>query len=333
MDQGSNFRDGYDFRRFDARVEQQAARWRGMDVDTDFWKPYDKLSTEKDEWVTDGRNVCYIKTATGKIYKEKIVADIGYDLGFPVAPGCLWQPPGMTLSCANETFLSLAPFSLNKKNTYCDYLDIINPIKTNDEEIRKALLRKRGFIENRLLLEASAANTALWLFNLWIGDQAEHQFSQNIQLSIADMRNRGVRIASHDHAEANLRFFRPHSCNSELLGLFSGQHTRVPDEDGSTKWHAPIDRKALFVAINRINAYPQAQLHSVVDRIPGTFLKAGKKKEIARALCKSRLQLTEWVRDQFGSSDEEAPKPATSWGINQIATWARRRALPLISPS
>jgi len=233
-DVGNLFADGYDFRRFDPEVETIAAAWRGMTVDQGReWQPYTpsgsnpmrrRRTLEDCEWVVNniidplGMNnssFCFVKRKARlaakepnvhKLGIEKIVADLAYDLGVPVVPGCLWNPEPENPE--KIWFLSLSPFPMDAKNTYTDYVAMNRTQEAFSDLPPKQQPRTvtQEALERRILKEAAAINTALWVFHVWIGDQSEHKNSGNMLISLDEMKENGIRLASIDHAYAKLKF-------------------------------------------------------------------------------------------------------------------------------
>ncbi|MEM6904165.1 MAG: hypothetical protein AAF556_13085, partial [Pseudomonadota bacterium] len=119
-----------DFRRFSDEVEEIAARWHGQARMGEDWQPTAELAARgrtafNSGMKTDGQgNTAFAKfkgrletpmesEAIMGLANEKIAADLGYELGVPVAPGTLWQPPGAALAGQDPNriaYLSLNPF-------------------------------------------------------------------------------------------------------------------------------------------------------------------------------------------------------------------------------
>jgi hypothetical protein len=337
MDHGSNFRDGYDFRRFDARVEQQAEHWRGMAVDRGGWSPYAAHGTPTSSlkeagWVTDGRNIAFVKRRARLEHKavdiqglgiEKIAADMGFDLGVPVAPGCLWQPPGREKQ--KPWYLSAAPFSFNARNTYPQYVARAAGSLRYPDPADKTLARAK--IERQILTDAATANTALWVFHVFIGDQHEHMRPNNFQASVTARRQAGVRIAAHDHAYAEMAFVRPHVVNHSDAALwpfggncaaYTGRMTAGRLEGIAGNWRPPVDIGAADAMLARLEAYPRERIAEIVYRVPRDVLPGARKEKMVKDLMISKHKTIGWFNRrlaEFAGSCAEPPRPSVLYHI------------------
>ena len=303
-----SFDDSYDFRRFDGRVETQATRWADMDVDRSAWTVTRPATNDKPEWVGNGRNACMVKERGRLALKfieepqclavEKIAADLGFDLGVPVAPGCLWDRPGR--NAERPVYLSLAPFALQDAHTYDSYVSPFRKVNTQDTSHRTNFTR-RSSMERQVLTAAADVNTALWVFHVWIGDHREHQKPTNMQMSLAGA-GRKPRLAAHDHAYAPLKFERPEPADGRGDDVdqwpFMGRNARyVPDANPhapADTWRPPIDVKAADAMLARIAGYDPKRLQEVVARVPASLLDADRKQEIAQNLNESRRKTEGW---------------------------------------
>jgi hypothetical protein len=299
-----------DLRRFDSRVEAQARTWAAMDVDRDEWPD------AGNGWVSRGRLECFVKqaprvsgrTVTGSLAAEKIVSDMATDLGLPVAPGCLWQPPG--LDNDKYWYLSLCPFRTRDGNTY-------------GKMLQRPSARAGFGPEKALLAEAQAQNTALFAFHMWIGDHMEHKLPINMLVSLENRATRGIRIAAHDHADAALAFqlppLRAGKLDKDISYAFPFAGT-VPQG-----WHPAIDEQALDATLARIDAYPRDRLKDVVHRIPGTLLGTPQKEAIVSSLQRSAGETRRW----FESHEVRAPQgKSQAWIADRLQTQRAKMVRP-----
>ena len=205
-----------DFRQFSDEVEEIAARWHGQAGMREDWSPVLDQGNQSRDLFMPG----FVENAAGMrgyakfrgrvdeprdevarigLANEKVAADLGYELGMPVAPGTLWQPQNAA-GREDIGFISLNPFTREAGGTFDRVMDNLRHENGGDATQ----------LNRQVLGQIGAQSSALWVYHAYIADLDEHSNRGDNMLiahantAIGAPGGESPRIASIDHGCSNM---------------------------------------------------------------------------------------------------------------------------------
>jgi hypothetical protein len=265
---------------FSESVEVLAKQWRSAALSTDSWKATGKAGEQGGEaqgyHVTCGTLNAYAKPSTPnpnpRAANEKIASDLAYDLGLPLPPVVLhkWsQIPVGTQACVA---LSLIPFLAVHK---------------------WAVVKAVPELEKQLKSDLQRAASAMVAFDTWL-QNSDRANDGNLLVSRADLNpGESLRVAYIDYS------------NSLLHGWLSSDYKSITPV-GIYPDGCPVDETTVRETVDKIEAISDAEIKTVVERIPDEFFTDSKKeKSLAiEGLIYRKSKIRESLAGVYGGCDE-----------------------------
>lgn len=244
---------------FSPEVETVAPQWRGETRTTLRWtqagQPGEAGGEAQGFFVRSNGLDAYAKGSGGvfRAAHEKIAADLAHDLGLPIPPVTLWDHPN-----GEPCSVSLIPFPAPQK---------------------WGVASQAPQSMARMAPQLAKCRSAMTVFDTWV-DNRDRVNDGNVIVTLA--LNGGFGCAYIDYA-----YSLSHGWGEGTAPAITTVVPHYPQPSPP----APVDLAVLRATLEAIEAFPDAKIEEVVNRVPDHFLTPSRQATIVGGLVGRKAQL------------------------------------------